>query len=447
MRTFLIIWSGQLCSMIGSGLIGFALAVWIFEQTGQATPFALTALFSTLPRILLSPIAGAISDRWNRKRIMLISDSLSGLITLVTAVLLLTGSMEVWMIYVISFFGSVFASFQQPAYSASIVMLVPKDQLTRANSMVQMGQAIETILTPLLAGALFGTVGMLGIIIIDAVTYLFALATIIFVRIPQPEKVEGSNTGQIAILRDIGFGWQYLSERRGLLGLLLYYAVVNFFLNLTGVMIGPLVLSFGSVTQMGAAQTVMGAGMLLGSLLLSIWGGPKRHKVKVIIGFIALASLGYLVAGLRPSLGYIGTGLFILTFFIPFASGPSSAIFAAKVAPDVQGRVFATRSMISQSMMPLAYILSGILADFVFNPLLVEGGPLASTFVGNILGVGAGRGIGLMIICSGLMVLVVSGIAYANPHIRNVEREIPDAIPDDVVAEDTAKLKPADNIV
>jgi len=184
MRTFIIIWLGQLTSMIGSGLIGFALAVWIYDQTGQATPFALTALFSTLPRILFSPIAGAISDRWNRKKIMLISDSLSGLLTLATALLLLTGQMQVWMIYLISFFGAVFASFQQPAYSASIVMLVPKDQLTRANSMLQMGQAIETILTPLLAGALFTMIGMGGIIIIDAVTYLIALIILIIVHIP-----------------------------------------------------------------------------------------------------------------------------------------------------------------------------------------------------------------------------------------------------------------------
>jgi len=175
MKTFFIIWLGQLASMIGSGLIGFALGVWIYQQTGQATPFALTALFGTLPRVLLSPVAGAVSDRWNRKRIMLVADSLSGVVTLVTAILLLTGDMQVWMVYLISFFGAVFASFQAPAYSASIVMLVGKDQLTRANSMVQLGEAIESILTPLLAGALFGLIGMRGIIIIDVVTYFIAI--------------------------------------------------------------------------------------------------------------------------------------------------------------------------------------------------------------------------------------------------------------------------------
>ncbi|MBG0785050.1 MAG: MFS transporter [Anaerolineaceae bacterium] len=429
MRTFVIIWLGQLVSLIGSGLIGFALSVWVFDQTGQATPFALTALFSVLPRILLSPIGGALSDRFNRKAIMLISDTLAGLVTLATAFLLLTGRMEIWMIYMISALEAVFGAFQQPAYTASVVMLVPKEQLTRANSMMQMGEAIQSIITPLLAGALVTTVGMKGIIIIDIATYLLALSTLIFVRIPQPErKLEAGN--RFSVLKDVAFGWHYLVARKGLFGLLLYFASVNFFMNLSAVMLGPLVLSFGSATSLGVTQTVMGLGMLVGSLIMSVWGGFKKGKVKATIGFIMLSAAGFMVAGLRPSVLYVCIGLFLLVFFLPFGSGPSAALFASKVAPDIQGRVFATRSMISQSMMPLAFILSGILADHVFNPLLVEGGKLANTFVGRWLGVGPSRGIGLMMISSGLILLVVSFLVYLNPRIRNIETEIPDAIPE-----------------
>jgi MFS family permease len=361
---------------------------------------------------------------------MLISDSLSGLITLATALLLLTGQLEVWMIYLVSFLGSVFAAFQQPAYSASIVMLVPKDQLTRANSMIQMGQAIESLITPLLAGALFASIGMEGIILIDIVTYLLAVITLVLVVIPQPAKSAQDTQVKTSILKDVSFGWRYLAERGGLLGLLFYFAAVNFFFNLSAVMLGPLVLSFSSVTSMGAAQTVMGAGMLAGSVLMSVWGGPKNRKVYAVIGFISLATLGFFIAGLRPSLPLISVGTFVLTFFIPFASGPSSAIFAAKVAPEVQGRVFATRSMVSQSMMPLAFLLSGFLADSVFNPLLVPGGALADTFVGRWIGVGPGRGIGLMIICAGLVLTIISAAVFAHPRIRNIETDIPDAIPD-----------------
>ena len=441
MRTFIIIWLGQLVSLIGSGLIGFALAVWVYDQTGQATPFAMTALFSVLPRILLSPIGGALSDRWNRKAIMLISDSLAGLTTLATAFLLLTGRMEIWMIYVISALEAIFGAFQQPAYSASIVMMVPKEQLTRANSMMQMGEAIQSIITPILAGALVTTVGMKGIIIVDITTYLLALMTLIFVRIPQPERKK--ETGKkISVFKDVAFGWHYLVARKGLLGLLLYYASVNFFLNISAVMLGPLILSFGSASSLGVAQTVMGVGMLAGSLIMSVWGGVKKGKVKAIIGFIVLSAVGFMIAGFQPSLLFVSIGLFLLMFFLPFGSGPSAALLAAKVAPDVQGRVFATRSMISQSMMPFAFILSGILADNVFNPLLVEGGKLANTFVGRWLGVGPSRGIGLMMITSGLFLLVVSLLVYLNPRIRNIESEIPDAIPDEGSLDKTIEGNP-----
>lgn len=428
MRTFLIVLIGQVTSLIGSGLIGFALAVWIYDQTGQATPFAMTALFSVLPRILLSPIAGAVSDRWNRKMIMLVSDSLAGLVTLATAALLLTGSMEVWMIYLISCLEAVFGSFQQPAYSASIVMMVPKKQLTRANSLMQMGEAIQTILTPILAGALLTTIGLTGIILIDIGTFLFALVTLILVHIPQPEKTKEEAKEKDSVWKDVSFGWRYLVDRPGLMGLIWYYALVNFFLNISAVMIGPLVLSIGTPTSLGVVQTFMGLGMLAGSLLMSVWGGVKKNRVLFVIIFILLSTVGFFIAGSSPSFAMISAGLFVVMFFMPFGGSISAAMSALKVAPDVQGRVAATRSMISQSMMPIAFLLSGFLADHVFNPLLVEGGALANTFVGRWIGVGPTRGIGLMLISSGIILFIVSGIAYANPRIRNLETEIPDAV-------------------
>jgi MFS family permease len=288
---------------------------------------------------------------------------------------------------------------------------------------------------------------MKGIIIIDIATYLLALVTLISVRIPQPERTQEVGKS-FSVFKDVAFGWHYLVARKGLLGLLLYFASVNFFMNLSAVMLGPLILSFGSATSLGIAQTVMGVGMLAGSLIMSVWGGFKTGKVKAIIGFIVLSAIGFMVAGLRPSVIYVSAGLFFLMFFLPFGSGPSAALFAAKVAPDVQGRVFATQSMISQSMMPVAFLLSGILADHVFNPLLVEGGALANTFVGRWLGVGPSRGIGLMMIASGLILTVVSLLTYLNPRIRNIESEIPDAILDeggtDIPVAGTVEMAPVE---
>lgn len=430
MKTFLIIWSGQLISMLGSGLTNFALGVWIFDQTGQATPFAITVLFASLPRILLAPIAGSVADRWNRRWIMLLADTGAALLTLGVALLLFSGRLAVWHIYLVALLGSVFGAFQEPAYVASIAMLVPKKHLARANGLVQMGQALETLISPALAGVLFVTIGMQGIIAIDFLTYFFAIGALLLVRIPQPEappsEIEG---GRGQLLADTLFGWHYLRARVGLLGILLYFAMVNFMLNWAMVLSTPLILTFGAASTLGLVQTVSGAGMLAGSVLMSTWGGPKR-RINAVIGFIVLASLGLLLMGLRPSAVSVGAGIFVLLFCVPLASGPASAIFQSKVDPAVQGRVFAMRSMISRSMMPLAFLTAGPLADYVFEPWMRDGGVLASTILGRLLGTGAGRGMGLMFVIAGLGGILVSVLAFAHPRIRRVEDELPDAIPE-----------------
>ena len=187
MGTFLIIWAGQFISMLGSGLTSFAIGVWIFQQTGQAMPFALTVLFGNLPSLLLLPLAGSLADRWNRKALMILADSGSALITLGLFILLLLGDLQTWYIYLLVGLGSVCSAFQEPAYQSSVSMIVPKKDLTRANGIAQTAQAIQSILTPLMAGGLFVTIGMRGIILIDFITYFFAVFALLVVRIPQPE--------------------------------------------------------------------------------------------------------------------------------------------------------------------------------------------------------------------------------------------------------------------
>jgi len=430
MKTFFVIWLGQLLSMVGSGLTGFALGVWIFEQTGQVTPFAMTALFGILPRVILSPFAGALVDRWNRKTVMIISDSAAGIVTIIAAVLLMSGNLEVWMIYLISVLEAIFGTFQGPAYMSSVSLLVPKEQLGRANGMIGLGRSIETIITPIIAGALFVGIGLKGVIIIDIVTFVLAVLALLIVRIPQPKAalVSEASEKKQSIWGDIAFGWQYLTKRQGLLGLLLYFACVNFFLSVCGVMIGPLILSSGNPAQLGLVQTVMGLGMLGGSLVISAWGGPKHNRIPMLIGVISLASIGYILIGVSPDILYTLLGGLTLMLFIPVASGISQTMFQAKVVPNVQGRVFATRGMISSSMMPIAFLSSGPVADYVFKPLLVEGGALADTFVGRWVGVGPGRGLGLMFIASGVCLILVSLAAYAYPRIRHLEKENPDMI-------------------
>jgi MFS family permease len=440
MRIFWIIWGGQFISMLGSGLTGFGLGVWIYDQTGQATPFALTALFSTLPGLLLLPIGGTFADRFNRRRIMILSDTGSAITTALAALLLFFGDLQVWHIYTLSFVGSIFSAFQDPAYTASVTMLVPKKDLARASGITQMGHAASAILTPILAGGLYALIGLRGVVIIDAATYFFAIGALVLVAIPQPKRVVEKSDAEKSILADAVFGWKYLRALPVLFGLLVYFASVNFFLNFSSVLSGPLVLSFGGAADLGIVQMATGAAMLVGSLLMSAWGGPQGRKVPFLITFIALASTGLMVSGLYPSTVVVAAGRVVLLIFIPFASALSQSLFQVKIPPGVQGRVFAIRGLIARSMTPVAFLISGPVADRIFEPLMAENGALAGTFIGALLGTGPGRGIGLILVISCLFLWLESLVAFSLPRIRNLETEIPDALPDDV--DDQAEIEP-----
>lgn len=433
MKTFLVIWAGQLVSIIGSGLTGFALSVWMFEQTGQATPLALNALFFNLPRVILSPIAGSIADRYNRRMILILADCGAALTTLAVAMILVSGNLQVWHIYLTTAISSAFSAFQEPAYRASITMMVPKKDLARAGGIQQIGFAIQSILTPLIASVLYLSVGLEGVILIDFATFFIAIGALLVVRIPQPRATTetGEEGEKQSMWQDSLFGWRYLRKQPGLFGLLWYYAAVNFFLSLSGVLMLPLVLSYGAAMDIGVIQMAGGAAMLIGGLVMGVWGGPKSRLIWGVVAAIALSGFGYFLAGLRPITWVIGAAQFVILFFIPISAALSQAVWQKKVAPDIQGRVFAIRAMIAYLIIPLANLVAGPLADNVFEPLLEEGGALSGSFVAGLVGVGAGRGIALIFIVSAISLWVTSVYAFTNPRIRNLEEEIPDAIPDE----------------
>jgi DHA3 family macrolide efflux protein-like MFS transporter len=349
--------------------------------------------------------------------------------TLIIVLLLFSGSLEVWHIYLLSAIGATFGAFQGPAYQASITMLVPRKHLTRANGMVQSADSLGGILAPLLAGFLFVAIGLRGIVLIDFVTYFFAVFALLLVRIPQP-KVEPPSEGQRStIAGDVRFAWRYLRARSGLFGLLFYYAFVNFFVSIVFVLSGPLVLSQHDARVFGLIQMVLGIGGLAGGVLASTWGGPQKHLVRAGIGGIALYMLGVIVAGLRIHPAFPALGLAFTVFILTNVQSISNAIWQLKVAPQVQGRVFSLRYMLATIITPLAYLVAGPLTDQVFEPLMQEGGALASTVLGTWLGTGPGRGIGLIYVLASVLVILISGLAYLNPRIRRLEEEVPDAVP------------------
>lgn len=426
LRAFGLMWFGQLISLVGSGLSRFALGVWVFERTGSATQFTLILLFAFLPGLLTAPLAGALVDRWQRRWVMFGCNLTSALGVLGIVLLVRADALQIWHVYLVAGISSAVNSFHWPAYIASTTQMVPKRHLGRANGLLQFGMASAESLAPVLAGVLLAWVGMAGLVLIDVVTFLFAASTLLLVRIPQPEASGAGRRARGGLFREAAFGWTFIRERPGLLGLLVFFALINLVSSGCTALVIPMMLSFSTREVLSYVQSASGAGLLVGSIFMTVTGGP-RPRIYGVLGFGLLFGVALAIAGLRPSPVLIGTGLFLAMFGVPLINGSSQAIWQVKVPPDVQGRVFAVRRLIAQFTAPLGFLCAGPLADYVFRPLLAEGGPLAGS-VGRVLGVGPGRGIGLIFVIAAALPIVVSLWSWARPHVRRVEEELPDAM-------------------
>ncbi len=423
MRAFTIVWLGQLISLVGSGLSSFALGLWVYQRSGSVTQFALIALCAVLPRIVLAPLAGALVDRWDRRMVMILSDAGASLSTLILALLLLAGQLAVWQVYLAVALSAGCAAFQEPAYAAALTQLVPRDGFGRANGMVQLAQAAADIAAPLLAGVLIVAIQVWGVLLIDWTTFLFAVAALLLVRFPRVAGSAARAGGSAALLREARYGWDYIVRRPGLLGLLLFLAVANLLWGLVGALITPLVIAFASPAALGVVIAIAGGGMLAGSLVMSAWGGPRR-RIAGVLGFELLSGLCFILMGLRPSVVLVALGAFGAHATIAVIYGSNQAIWQTKVPATAQGRVFAAQQMVARSARPLAYLGAGPLAERLFEPLPARGGALAGS-AGALLGVGPGRGIGLLFVLMGLLKVCVVLVGYLSPRLRLVEDELP----------------------
>jgi MFS transporter, DHA3 family, macrolide efflux protein len=425
-KIFFTIWFGQIVSIIGSGITSFGLGISIYEHTGSATQFALIIMSAGLPSLIVFPFAGAFVDRNDRRSVMIISDIGAGLCTLAILGLLLAGKLALWNVCLITAIASIFNALRSLAFTAIITMLVQKSQIGRTSGMVQIGPASAQIISPLLAGILLGAIQIEGLLLIDLITFVFALATLLSVDVPHPAASSHASTGKPSLLQDAAYGWTYIIARPGLLRLLIFFAVFNFSLSFSVVLRTPLLMSVASIEVVGLTASFASSGLLLGSILMSLWGGPQR-RVYGILGFGLLVGIGLIITGLRPSVPLIAIANFAILFAAPVVNGCSQTIWQSKTAPDVQGRVFAVRMMIAWSTTPFAYIAAGPLVDRVFEPMLRADGPLALS-IGEIIGTGQGRGIGLLFILVGLLASFVVIGGFLSPRLRLIEDEVPDAV-------------------
>lgn len=427
LRSFFIIWIGQLVSLVGSQLTAFALGVWVYDETRSVFWLAITQIAFSMPQVIFSPWAGVLADRWNRRTVMIVSDVGAGLAVLVAGILYLTDQLQPWMVIAINFWMAAFIALMWPAYTASITLLVPKEQYGRANGFVQLGEALTQVAGPAIAGALYVTIRLGNMALIDFATYLFAATLMfLFVRIPDPPRTEQEGQAKKSVWQEMRFGWEYIRARKGLLAMLLYFFSLNFLGGIISPLFTPLILDNWEANVLGYLSTIMGMGMLVGTLVMSAWGGGKR-KVFTLLSAGLIGSVIVALMGIRISIPLLAIYGFGFMFTIPLLNASSQAIWQAKVAPEVQGRIFALRRTIAWSSQIVAPLLAAPLADKVFKPGMAEGGVLAAIF-GPIFGVGENHGIGVLISVLGLVMTILCVAFFFNPAIRNVEIDLPDHV-------------------
>ncbi len=426
MATFLIVWIGQLLSLIGSELTGFTLGVWVYQQNNSATQFALISICTLLPSILLSPMAGVLIDRWDRRLVMLMSDIGAGLTTLTIAILLATNQLSIVHIYALMAIASVFNGFQHPAFVAASSLLLPKHQLARGSGLISMSEAISRLVAPVLGGVLLFLIDLKGVMMVDFTTFLFAVVTLLVVRFPAVPTSNVTDQDKDSFWVEATTAWRFLRQHPGLMALLSFFCVKNVFQGTILVLITPLALSFSTPKVLGMVLSMGGVGMILGSSLLTLTNDRQR-RTHLIFTFTTLLGMSVFVAGFRVSVPLFTVATFLYSVGLPLIHGSGQVIFQLKTPPQIQGRVFSFNNAVAGLAIPLGYLLGGPLSDYVFEPLMVSDGLFAST-VGAIIGVGPGRGIGLMFMLLGCLHVLLALIASRYIPLVKVETLLPDQL-------------------
>ena len=430
MKAFILIWIGQLVSVLASSMSHFGLTLWMYRQTESAFAMGVMQVCFITPFLLISPFAGVMVDRYNRKLMMMLSDLLAIVATSGIFILFALNRLEFWHLYISAVINGLGNTFQWPAYSAAISTMIPKEHLGRANGLMSLMDAGPGVVAPILAGALLPVIGLTGLLGIDVATFFFAVGALAIVHVPQPKQTEEGRQAQGSMMQEAAFGFRYIFARPSLLGLQLIFFFGNLFSGISATVIPPMILARTHQDSLifAAVQTSGAIGAIVGGVVMSAWGGFKRRVHGVLGGWLYSGLLGTSIFGLNLGLPAWITGNLLGGLAIPLVNGSNQAIWQSKVAPDLQGRVFSARRLIAWFTNPIAPLIGGGLADFVLEPAMrADAGLLPNTF-GWLVGVGPGAGMGLLVVFCGLLMSLVGLSGYFIPAIHNAEDLLPDQV-------------------
>ena len=420
MKKFFIMWTGQLFSQLGTALTTFALGIWIYQHTGSVSQFAAVQISWTAALIFMSPLAGAIVDRWDRRSLLIFAEASGAARVIFFLLLLAMGKLSLFAICFASAIVGITGAIGSAAYMASMTMVLPKEKLGRANGMQQFVWAFAQVTAPFLAGILLGTWGLKPVLIIDCASFFIAIGAYLTITIPNPERTleDKAKRGARALLDDIVVGAKYLNNPL-LLFLCLFLSGLNLAAGVVSLLFQPMMLAFTSAAVVGRVATIGALGMLAGSVLMSIWGGPKR--LTGIMALNALCSICLIAGGMKASAVLIAASGFLFFFCYPLLAGSAQAMLQQLVAPEIQGRVFSFVKLAGAWSVPIGQAISGPIVDKIFEPWFQPGGLLTHT-IGRIIGVGAGRGSAFMFIVLGSLYLLMALTAHLLPPFRSVRQ-------------------------
>ena len=364
---FFTIWSGQALSILGSQLVQFALIWYLTVQTSSATVLATATLVGMLPNVVLGPFIGTLVDRWNRRRTMVLADSIEALATVALAILFALNVVEVWHIFAVLFIRSLAGAFHTNAMNASTSLMVPVEQLTRIQGLNQLFSGGLNIVAAPLGALLLGILPMQGILSIDVITALFAILPLFFIQVPQPER-NAVDAEKTSVWADFKAGLRYMLGWPGLLIIGLMTVGINFTIIPAFSLLPLMVKDYfgGSVIHLSWVESAMGAGMILGGVLLSLWGGFSLKILTSLVGLMGMGA-GTLILALAPaSTIFLAVGGALLVgFMTPITMGPFFAVIQSTVEPDMQARVFSLLSSVGTGIAPLGLMIAGPVADRV----------------------------------------------------------------------------------
>ncbi|MBD5458535.1 MAG: MFS transporter [Lachnospiraceae bacterium] len=420
MRAFLVLWSTQSLSGLGSAMTGYALVIWSYTQKGSALMTALLMVSSYAPYVLLSIFAGALSDKWNKKATMLVCDTVAALTTVAMLILLERDALRIWHLYLINGINGLMNTVQQPASEVATTRILPKKYYQRVGGLRYLSSSLNSIMTPIIATAVMGIAGMEAVVAIDLISFVAAFWMLAFViRIPEKDETAAQKE---KLLVSVKKGIGYLKKERGVFDLILFLAAINLVASVYDAAFPAMMLSRngGSEKVLGLVNAVIGVSTLAGSILASFVKTPKS-RVRVICNCLlfAMSTENFLLAFGRTSVIWC-IGGFLGWIAIPLMNANLDAIIRLRTPDEMQGRVYSVRNSLQFFTIPIGYFLGGFLVDQVFEPIMAlqkEGSILPRIF-------GSGKGSGAAFL---FLVIAFAGIGVClyfrrDKHIWDLEK-------------------------